>query len=131
MSYHTPVLLHECIDALNIKKDGLYVDATFGGGGHSKAILDLLNSSGKLIAFDRDQEAIANRPADERLVLAHHDYRFLKRFTRYYGFEKVDGILADLGISSHHIDAAERGFSTRFKESKLDMRMDQDASLDA
>jgi len=131
MSYHSPVLLQECLDALNIKKDGLYVDATFGGGGHSKAILDLLSSSGRLIAFDRDQEAIANRISDERLVLAHHDYRFLKRFARYYGFDKVDGILADLGISSHQIDAAERGFSTRFKESKLDMRMDQDAALSA
>lgn len=120
--YHTPVLLKESVDALNVKADGVYVDATFGGGGHSREILSRLGPNGRLIAFDKDADAIANAPDDNRFTLVHNNFRFVHNFTRYYGFEGVDGILADLGVSSHQFDTSERGFSFRF-EAPLDMRM--------
>ncbi len=122
--YHNPVLAQESIDALKIKKDGIYVDATFGGGGHSKLILNVLGAEGKLHGFDQDADALRNVPDDERFTLNHHNFRFLKRFMRYHGIEKVDGILADLGVSSHQFNEAERGFSYRF-DADLDMRMNQ------
>ena len=122
--YHIPVLLNECIDALNIKSDGTYVDVTFGGGGHSKEILKNLGEAGNLVGFDQDEDAAANVPDDKRFHFAHSNYKYLKRFLRLFGFRKVDGILADLGVSSHQLDAAERGFSFRF-DADLDMRMNQ------
>lgn len=120
--YHTPVLLNESVDALSIKEDGIYVDATFGGGGHSKEILGRLGKKGKLIAFDRDMDAIEAAPKDSRLILVHNNFRFVHNFIRANGFDKVDGILADLGVSSHQFDTMERGFSFRFS-APLDMRM--------
>lgn len=120
--YHTPVLLNESVDALSIKEDGIYVDATFGGGGHSKEILSRLGKKGKLIAFDRDMDAIDAAPKDSRLILVHNNFRFVHNFIRANGFDKVDGILADLGVSSHQFDTMERGFSFRFS-APLDMRM--------
>lgn len=120
--YHTPVLLNESVDALSIKEDGIYVDATFGGGGHSKEILLRLGKKGKLIAFDRDMDAIEAAPKDSRLILVHNNFRFVHNFIRANGFDKVDGILADLGVSSHQFDTMERGFSFRFS-APLDMRM--------
>ena len=120
--YHTPVLLNESVDALSIKEDGIYVDATFGGGGHSREILSRLGKKGKLIAFDRDMDAIEAAPKDNRLILIHNNFRFIHNFIRANGFEKVDGILADLGVSSHQFDTMERGFSFRFS-APLDMRM--------
>ncbi len=120
--YHTPVLLNESVDALSIKEDGIYVDATFGGGGHSKEILSRLGKKGKLIAFDRDIDAIEAAPKDSRLILVHNNFRFVHNFIRANGFDKVDGILADLGVSSHQFDTMERGFSFRFS-APLDMRM--------
>lgn len=120
--YHTPVLLNESVDALSIKEDGIYVDATFGGGGHSKEILSRLGKKGKLIAFDRDMDAIEAAPKDSRLILVHNNFRFVHNFIRANGFDKVDGILADLGVSSHQFDTMERGFSFRFS-APLDMRM--------
>ena len=120
--YHTPVLLNESVDALSIKEDGIYVDATFGGGGHSKEILSRLGKKGKLIAFDRDMDAIEAAPKDSRLILVHNNFRFIHNFIRANGFDKVDGILADLGVSSHQFDTMERGFSFRFS-APLDMRM--------
>ena len=109
--YHNPVLLHESIDALQIKKDGVYVDVTFGGGGHAQAILEKLGDKGRLFAFDQDEDAIKNIIKDKRLTLIRHNYRYLKNFLRYYDALPVDGILADLGISSYQINEAERGFS--------------------
>jgi len=133
-SYHDPVLLTECIDALNIKPGGTYVDVTFGGGGHSQAILERLGPglAGKLLAFDQDADARANAEAinDPRLTFIPANFRNLKRFLRLYGIKQVDGILADLGISSHQIDTPERGFATRF-DADLDMRMDQQAAISA
>jgi 16S rRNA (cytosine1402-N4)-methyltransferase len=123
-SYHIPVLLDEVIENLNIKPSGIYVDCTFGGGGHSKAILARLNQDGKLIAFDQDADAKANLPDDARVVFVPHNFRHLQRFLRLNGFEQVDGVMADLGVSSHQFDEASRGFSTRFNGA-LDMRMDQ------
>lgn len=120
--YHTPVLLNESVDALSIKEDGIYVDATFGGGGHSKEIISRLGKKGKLIAFDRDMDAIEAAPKDSRLILVHNNFRFVHNFIRANGFDKVDGILADLGVSSHQFDTMERGFSFRFS-APLDMRM--------
>lgn len=120
--YHTPVLLNESVDALSIKEDGIYVDATFGGGGHSKEILSRLGKKGKLIAFDRDMDAIEAASKDSRLILVHNNFRFVHNFIRANGFDKVDGILADLGVSSHQFDTMERGFSFRFS-APLDMRM--------
>ncbi len=127
--YHIPVLLNQCIEGLNIKPNGTYVDATFGGGGHSKAILEKLDD-GRLIAFDQDVDANANIPVDDRFILVNQNFRFLINFLRLYNALPVDGILADLGISSHQIDVPERGFSSRF-EGDLDMRMNQSQSLSA
>ena len=130
MSYHNPVLLHESIDALAIKKDGVYVDVTFGGGGHSKEILNRLGENGKLFAFDQDPDALENVINDERFVLIPENFRYISRFLRFHRIKKVDGILADLGVSSHQFDEAERGFSTRF-EGGLDMRMNQKSKISA
>jgi 16S rRNA (cytosine1402-N4)-methyltransferase len=124
MEYHNPVLLHASVDGLNIKPDGIYVDVTFGGGGHSKEILSRLGPNGKLFAFDQDEDALANALSDERFTLINENFRFIKRFLRFYGVKEVDGILGDLGVSSHQFDVAERGFSTRF-DAELDMRMSQ------
>jgi 16S rRNA (cytosine1402-N4)-methyltransferase len=128
--YHIPVLLQECIKALDIKPDGVYVDCTFGGGGHSKAILDQLGEKGKLIVFDQDADAAANVPNDKRVIFVPHNFRYLQKFLRLHGFTQVDGILADLGVSSHQINTAERGFSIRF-DAPLDMRMNAAATITA
>jgi 16S rRNA (cytosine1402-N4)-methyltransferase len=130
MEYHNPVLLKETVDGLNIKKDGVYVDVTFGGGGHSKEILKRLGEKGKLFAFDQDQDALKNTIDDERFKLINENFRYIKRFLRFYGVKQVNGILADFGVSSHQFDVAERGFSTRF-EANLDMRMNQQNQLSA
>lgn len=130
MEYHNPVLLKESVDGLNIHPDGVYVDVTFGGGGHSKEILKRLGDKGKLFAFDQDSDALKNTIDDERFTLIHENFRFVKRFLRFHGVKEVDGILADFGVSSHQFDVAERGFSTRF-EADLDMRMNQDNKLSA
>jgi 16S rRNA (cytosine1402-N4)-methyltransferase len=130
MEYHNPVLLQASVDGLNIKPDGIYVDVTFGGGGHSKEILSRLGTKGKLFAFDQDEDALANALQDERFVLINENFRHIKRFLRFYGVKSVDGILADLGVSSHQFDVAERGFSTRF-DAGLDMRMSQKNDLNA
>jgi 16S rRNA (cytosine1402-N4)-methyltransferase len=123
--YHNAVLLKESIDGLDIKPNGIYVDVTFGGGGHSKEILKRLGEHGKLFAFDQDKDALKNTIDDKRFVLINENFRFIKNFLRFYGVKKVDGILADLGVSSHQFDVAERGFSTRF-DADLDMRMNKD-----
>lgn len=130
MSYHNPVLLKESVDALNIKPDGVYVDVTFGGGGHSKEILSRLGENGKLFAFDQDPDAYENALEDERFTLIPQNFRYIERFLRFYGVRKVDGVLGDFGVSSHQFDQAERGFSTRF-DAQLDMRMDQKAEVSA
>ena len=130
MEYHNPVLLKESVDGLNIKTDGIYVDVTFGGGGHSREILSRLGSNGRLYAFDQDEDALANSIDDERFVLINENFRFIKRFLRFHNVKSVDGILGDLGVSSHQFDVAERGFSTRF-EGELDMRMSQKQDLNA
>ena len=122
-AYHTPVLLRESITALSIREDGVYVDATFGGGGHSREILRRLGPEGRLLVFDKDEEALANAPEDGRLTVVHNDFRFVHNFVRYHGFRPVDGILADLGVSSHQFDTETRGFSFRFANAPLDMRM--------
>jgi 16S rRNA (cytosine1402-N4)-methyltransferase len=123
-AYHVPVLLHEAIEGLNIQGEGVYVDCTFGGGGHSREILKHLGPNGKLVAFDQDADARQNLPGDDRIVFVPHNFRHLQRFLRLNKIGSVNGILADLGVSSHQFDEAERGFSTRF-EGELDMRMDQ------
>jgi 16S rRNA (cytosine1402-N4)-methyltransferase len=123
-NYHVPVLLHEVIEYLNIKPDGIYVDCTFGGGGHAKAILEQLSANGKLVAFDQDEDARKNVPDDRRVIFVPHNFRYLQRFLKLNGISEVDGVLADLGVSSHQFDVGERGFSTRF-DAALDMRMDQ------
>jgi len=123
-SYHTPVLLNEVIENLDIKADGIYVDCTFGGGGHSKVILQRLNEKGRLITFDQDEDAKRNIPNDDRVSFIPNNFRYLQRFLRLNGINEVDGILADLGVSSHQFDEGERGFSIRF-DGSLDMRMDQ------
>lgn len=128
--YHIPVLLQESIDGLNIKPGGVYVDVTFGGGGHSKEILSRLGSSGRLFGFDQDEEAYENVLKDERFVFVRSNFRYLSNFLDYYHVGKVDGIIADLGVSSHHFDDEERGFSFRF-DSQLDMRMNQSAKQTA
>ena len=128
--YHVPVLLNEVIEGLHINPDGIYVDCTFGGGGHAKAILEKLSAKGKLVAFDQDEAAKNNLLADERLVFVSHNFRHLQRFLRLAGITAVDGIMADLGVSSHQFDEADRGFSIRFN-AELDMRMDQRQSLTA
>ncbi|NND87714.1 MAG: 16S rRNA (cytosine(1402)-N(4))-methyltransferase RsmH, partial [Flavobacteriaceae bacterium] len=130
MEYHNPVLLKETVDGLNIHPDGVYVDVTFGGGGHSKEILKRLSAKGKLIAFDQDTDALSNALDDDRFLLIHENFRFIKRFLRFHGFKKVDGILGDFGVSSHQFDVAERGFSTRF-EADLDMRMNTNSEFSA
>ncbi len=130
MNYHNPVLLKESIDGLAIKPNGIYVDVTFGGGGHSKEIFKFLNEDGKLFAFDQDEDAKQNSLEDERFTLIPQNFRYIKRYLRFYNIKKVDGILADLGVSSHQFDVAERGFSTRFN-ADLDMRMNQTDVLTA
>ena len=120
--YHVPVLLKKSVDALNISESGVYVDATLGGGGHTEEILSRLGKKGRLLVFDRDADAIANAPDDKRIITVHNNFRFVQNFTNYYGFDGVDGILADLGVSSHQFDTPERGFSFRF-DADLDMRM--------
>jgi len=130
MDYHNAVLLKETVDGLAIKPDGVYVDVTFGGGGHSREILSRLGPNGKLYAFDQDKDALANAIDDDHFVLINENFRFIKRFLRFYGAKEVDGVLADFGVSSHQFDVAERGFSTRF-EADLDMRMNQDSKLSA
>ena len=121
-TYHTSVLLKESISALNIKESGVYVDATLGGGGHTKEILSHLGKNGKLLVFDKDSDALKNAPSDKRVIVVHNNFRFIHNFVQYYGFSGVDGIIADLGVSSHQFDTSERGFSFRF-DSPLDMRM--------
>ncbi len=128
--YHTPVLLEECMDGLNIKPEGVYVDCTFGGGGHSRSILQRLNENGRLIVFDQDEDAVKNAPKDKRVVFIAQNFRHLQRFLRLQKISKVNGILADLGVSSHQFDKANRGFSIRF-DAGLDMRMDQRQTLTA
>ncbi|MCR8668282.1 16S rRNA (cytosine(1402)-N(4))-methyltransferase RsmH [Aestuariibaculum sp. M13] len=130
MEYHNPVLLKETVDGLNINPDGIYVDVTFGGGGHSREILSRLSEKGKLFAFDQDLDALENKIDDPRFTLINENFRHIKRFLRFYGVKKVDGILADFGVSSHQFDVAERGFSTRF-DAELDMRMNQNSALSA
>lgn len=125
-TYHIPALLPQTIECLDIKPNGIYVDATFGGGGHSRAILQRLGPDGHLFGFDQDEDAIANAPADPRFTFVRSNFRFMRNFLRYHGVEKVDGILADLGVSFHHFDEAERGFSFR-ADAPLDMRMNQKA----
>lgn len=129
-AYHIPVLLREVIEALNIQPDGVYVDCTFGGGGHAKAILEKLGPTGKLIAFDQDEDTRKNLPTDKRLLFVPENFRHVQRFLRLHKIEEVDGLLADLGVSSHQLDAGERGFSTRY-DANLDMRMDRRLSLTA
>ena len=128
--YHIPVLRDACVDGLNIKADGVYVDATFGGGGHSRAILEHLGPKGQLIGFDQDKDAQQNNIEDDRFQLIAENFRYFKRFLKFYGYTKVDGILADFGVSSHQFNVPERGFSLRF-DADLDMRMDQAQVLTA
>ena len=130
MNYHNPVLLKESVDALSIKEDGVYVDVTFGGGGHSREILSRLGPKGKLFAFDQDPDALENLIDDARFVLIPENFRFISRFLRFHRIKKVDGVLADLGVSSHQFDEAERGFSIRF-DGDLDMRMNQKSKVSA
>jgi len=129
-SYHIPVLYHEVLDALNIKPDGVYVDCTYGGGGHSRGILERLSKNGKLFAFDQDMDAEKNVIADDRIVFVPHNFRYIQRFLRLHKIQQADGILADLGVSSYQFDEGKRGFSTRF-DGPLDMRMDQRQKLTA
>lgn len=128
--YHIPVLLNECIEALNIHPDGTYVDCTFGGGGHAKAILAKLGENGRLVAFDQDADAKQNVPDDPRVLFVPHNFRHLARFLRLHRIQEVNGVLADLGVSSHQFDEADRGFSIRF-DAALDMRMDKRTELTA
>ena len=128
--YHIPALLTESIHGLAIKPDGAYVDVTFGGGGHSRAIMEQLGPNGRLVGMDQDMDAYANRLPDARFTFAHGNFAYLKNFLRYYGFAGVDGILADLGVSFHHFDSAERGFTFRV-DAPLDMRMNRSASFSA
>jgi 16S rRNA (cytosine1402-N4)-methyltransferase len=129
-AYHVPVLLKEVIDGLKIIPSGIYVDCTFGGGGHSKKILEQLNNDGKLIVFDQDEDAKKNVPDDKRVIFVPHNFRHLQRFLRFHKISKVNGILADLGVSSHQFNEAERGFSTRFNAA-LNMRMNQNEKITA
>lgn len=130
MNYHLPVLLNESIEGLNIRENGVYVDVTFGGGGHSRAIMERLGEQGRLYAFDQDADALKNALDDRRFTLIHENFRYMKSFLRLQGVRQVDGILADLGVSSHQFDEAERGFSTRL-DGTLDLRMDQRQELSA
>lgn len=128
--YHVPVLLDESVSGLNIKPGGVYLDLTFGGGGHSREILNRLGEDGCLMGFDQDEDAAQNVPEDGRFIFVNHNFRYLRNFMRFYGLEEIDGILADLGVSSHEFDEAERGFSFRF-DAELDMRMNRRGSLTA
>lgn len=130
-TYHVPVLLTESIDGLAIQPDGVYVDVTFGGGGHSREILRRLGKNGRLYSFDQDADAEKNMVADDRLTFVRSNFRYIKQWMRYYGVEKIDGLLADLGVSSHHFDDESRGFSFRFDGAPLDMRMNRRAGLTA
>lgn len=130
MDYHKPVLLEESVAGLSIKPNGIYVDVTFGGGGHSRKILNQLGNQGKLFAFDQDVDALENSINDSRFMLIHQNFRHIKRFLKLYGITQVDGILGDFGVSSHQFDEAERGFSTRF-DAELDMRMNRENSVSA
>ena len=130
MTYHNPVLLKESVEGLNIKPDGVYVDVTFGGGGHSGEILKRLGENGRLLAFDQDEDALPNAIDDDRFQLINENFRYIKQFLKFYGIRKVDGILADFGVSSHQFDQAERGFSTRF-DADLDMRMSKKNQISA
>ena len=129
-TYHIPVLLNETIDGLNIRPDGVYVDLTFGGGGHSRAILEKLGENGRLFSFDQDLDAMKGAFEDSRFQFVRSNFRFIKNWMMYYGIDQVDGILADLGVSSHHLDTEDRGFSFRY-DAPLDMRMNQKANLTA
>jgi 16S rRNA (cytosine1402-N4)-methyltransferase len=131
MTYHTPALLNESIEGLNIRPDGVYVDVTFGGGGHSRAILERLSAKGCLFAIDQDADALANAPSDKRLITQRGNFRFLRNYLAHHGYRQVDGILADLGVSSHHFDETARGFSFRNSDAPLDMRMNTAARLTA
>ncbi len=124
-NYHIPILLKESIDGMNISNSSVCVDATFGGGGHSKEILKRLGSKGRLFSFDQDNDTLNNLPDDNRFIFVKSNFRFLKNFIKYHGYESIDAILADLGVSSHHLDDSQRGFSFRFEESRLDMRMNK------
>lgn len=128
--YHVPVLLDESVSGLNIIPGGVYLDLTFGGGGHSREILKHLGGEGCLMGFDQDEDAMQNVPEDERFIFVNHNFRYLRNFMRYYGLEEADGILADLGVSSHEFDEADRGFSFRF-DAELDMRMNRRSRLTA
>ncbi|MGS2762086.1 16S rRNA (cytosine(1402)-N(4))-methyltransferase RsmH [Sinomicrobium sp. M5D2P9] len=130
MEYHKPVLLQESVDGLQVKEDGVYIDVTFGGGGHSREILSRLGEKGKLFAFDQDEDAWGNALEDERFVLIRENFRYVRRFLRVYGVRQVDGVLGDFGVSSHQFDVPERGFSTRFAAG-LDMRMSKKSELSA
>lgn len=130
-NYHIPVLLNESLEALNIKEDGIYVDVTFGGGGHSRAILNKLGSKGMLVAFDQDEDAKKNLPDDKRLIFINQNFYFMENHLQYQGLLPVDGILADLGVSSYQFDEPQKGFSFRFDDAPLDMRMDKSQTLDA
>lgn len=130
MTYHLPVMLNECIEGLNLRPDGTYVDATFGGGGHSRAIMERLGPEGRLIGFDQDEDALANALAVPNFLLIHENFRYLKNYLRLHGVRRIDGLLADLGVSSHQFDVADRGFSTRF-DGELDLRMDRRQELTA
>ncbi len=129
--YHVPVMLNECLQGLHINPDGIYVDVTFGGGGHSGAILSRLSNKGKLVAFDQDEDAKKNIPEDKRLVFIDQNFEFIKNHLHYQNLLPIDGLLADLGVSSHQFDTDERGFSYRFEEADLDMRMSKDNHLSA
>jgi 16S rRNA (cytosine1402-N4)-methyltransferase len=128
--YHIPVMLQECLDGLQIRPDGVYVDVTFGGGGHSRAILERLSPQGHLYSFDQDPDAERNAPVDPRFTFVRSNFRYLRNFLRYYGVDHIDGLLADLGVSSHHLDDATRGFAFRF-DAPLDMRMNTRAGMTA
>jgi len=130
MDYHNPVLLNETVEGLNIKEDGVYVDVTFGGGGHSRKILESLGPQGRLVAFDQDKDALLNTIDDPRFLLINENFRYVKRFLRFHGIKSVDGVLADFGVSSHQFDVPDRGFSIRF-DAQLDMRMNQQDMLSA
>ena len=128
--YHTPVMLDESVSSLVINPDGVYADATFGGGGHTAELLSRLHDGARVIAFDRDRDAVLNAPDDKRLTMVHNNFRFIENYARHYGV-RFDGILADLGVSSHQFDTADRGFSFRFEEAPLDMRMNAEGKMTA
>lgn len=130
MTYHQPVMLNECIEQMNLRPDGTYVDATFGGGGHSRAIMERLGPDGRLIGFDQDEDALANALGVPNFILIHENFRYLKNYLRLHGVRHIDGLIADLGVSSHQFDVADRGFSTRLN-GDLDLRMDRRQEMTA